>query len=82
MTIDEEMKDLSAKAAKASRKEEKCKNNVQFPIVFAIKPCRDRGSKSEKRYLDAFNNAYERAEHAIFKGPSWCVPISRIVLPT
>ena len=34
MTFDEEMKDLSAKAAKASRKEENCKNNVQFPIVF------------------------------------------------
>ena len=26
MTIDEEMKDLSAKAAKASRKQENCKN--------------------------------------------------------
>ena len=34
MTIDEEMKDLSAKAAKASRKEENCKNNAQFAIVF------------------------------------------------
>ena len=34
MTIDEEMKDLSAKAAKASRKEESCKNNAQFAIVF------------------------------------------------
>ena len=34
MTIDEEMKDLSAKAAKASRKEETCKNNAQFAIVF------------------------------------------------
>ena len=34
MTIDEEMKDLSAKAAKASRKEENCKNNAQFPFVF------------------------------------------------
>ena len=34
MTIDEEMKDLSAKAAKASRKQEKCKNNTQFVIVF------------------------------------------------
>ena len=34
MTIDEEMKELSAKAAKASRKQEKCENNVQFPIVF------------------------------------------------
>ena len=67
MTIDEEMKDLSAKAAKASRKEENCKNNTQFPMFFAIKPCRDGGSKSEKRYLDAFNNAYERAEHAIFR---------------
>ena len=33
MTI-EEMKDLSAKVAKASRKEENCKNNAQFPIVF------------------------------------------------
>ena len=34
MTIDEEMKDLSAKAAKASRKEENCKNEIQFSIVF------------------------------------------------
>ena len=34
MTTDEEMKDLSAKAAKASRKQENCKNNVQFAIVF------------------------------------------------
>ena len=34
MTIDEEMKDLSAKAAKASRKEENCRNNAQFAIVF------------------------------------------------
>ena len=33
-TIDEEMKDLSSKAAKASRKEENCKHNTQFPIVF------------------------------------------------
>ena len=67
MTIDEEMKDLSAKAAKASPKEEICKNNAQFPIVFAIKPCRDGGSKSGKRQQDAFNNAYERTEHAIFR---------------
>ena len=28
MTFDEQMKDLSAKAAKASRKEENCKNNA------------------------------------------------------
>ena len=34
MTIDEEMKDLSAKAAKASRKQEKCENNTRFAIVF------------------------------------------------
>ena len=34
MTIDEEMKDLSAKAAKASRKQENCKHNAQFAIVF------------------------------------------------
>ena len=34
MTIDEEMKDLSAKAAKASRKDENCRNNAQFAIVF------------------------------------------------
>ena len=34
MTIDEEMKDLSAKAAEASRKQEKCKNNASFVIVF------------------------------------------------
>ena len=34
MTIDEEMKELSAKAAKASRKQENCKNNTQFPTIF------------------------------------------------
>ena len=34
MTIDEEMKDLSAKAANASRKEENCKNEVHFYNVF------------------------------------------------
>ena len=34
MRIDEEMKDLSAKAAKASRKEENCKDNGQFSHVF------------------------------------------------
>ena len=34
MTIDEEMKELSAKAAKANRKQEKCKNNTRFAIVF------------------------------------------------
>ena len=34
MTIDEEMNDLSARGAKASRKEENCKNNVRFAIVF------------------------------------------------
>ena len=36
-------------------------------LFFAIKPCRDGGSKSEKRCQDAFNNAHERAEHAIFR---------------
>ena len=36
-------------------------------LFFAIKPCRDGGSKSEKRCEDAFNNAHERAEHAIFR---------------
>ena len=34
MIIDEEMKELSAKAAKASRKQEKCENNTQFVIFF------------------------------------------------
>ena len=34
MTIDEEMKDLSLKAAKASRKTENCKNNAQFSYCF------------------------------------------------
>ena len=34
MTIDEEMKELSAKAAKASRKQEKCENNKQFANCF------------------------------------------------
>ena len=34
MTIDEEAKDLSAKAAKASRKEENCKNNAAICYCF------------------------------------------------
>ena len=34
MTIDEEMKDLSAKAAEASRKQGKYGNNTRFAIVF------------------------------------------------
>ena len=38
-----------------------------FPLLFEIKPCRDGGSKSEKWCQDAFNNAHERAEHAIFR---------------
>mgnify|MGYP005694914305 CR=1 FL=1 len=38
-----------------------------FLLFFAFKPCRDGGSKSEKRCQDAFNNAHERAEHAIFR---------------
>ena len=38
-----------------------------FLLFFAIRPCRDGGSKSEKRCQDAFNNAHERAEHAIFR---------------
>ena len=40
---------------------------LSFLLFFAIKPCRDGGSKSEKRCQDAFNNAHERAEHAIFR---------------
>ena len=34
MTIDEESKALSARAAEASRKQEKCENNTRFAIVF------------------------------------------------
>ena len=34
MTIYEETKELSAKAAKASRKKEKCENDTRFAIVF------------------------------------------------
>ena len=36
-------------------------------LFFAVKPCRDGGSTSEKRCQDAFYNAHERAEHAIFR---------------
>ena len=36
-------------------------------LFFAVKPCRDGGAKSEKWCQDAFNNAHERAEHAIFR---------------
>ena len=48
MTIDEEMKDLSAKAAKASRKQENCKNNTRFAIVFANRALPRRGAKIRK----------------------------------
>ena len=34
MTIDEEMKELSAKAAKASRRQEKCENNKGLLLFF------------------------------------------------
>ena len=54
MTIDEEMKDLFAKAAKASRKQENCKNNVQFPIVFcnqALPRWRGKIGKMVPRFL-------------------------------
>ena len=34
VTIDEEMEDLFAKVAKASRKDENCKNNTRIAIVF------------------------------------------------
>ena len=36
-------------------------------LFFAVKPCRDGGAKSEKWCQDAFYNAHERAEHAIFR---------------
>ena len=36
-------------------------------LFFAIKPCRDGGAKSEKWCQDALNNAYDRAEYAIFR---------------
>ena len=48
MTIDEEMKDLSAKAAKASRKEENCKNNKHFAIVFYNQALPRRRGKTRK----------------------------------
>ena len=36
-------------------------------MFFEIKPCRDGGSKSEKRCQDALGTAHEQAEHAIFR---------------
>ena len=51
-------------------------------LFFAIKPCRDGGSKSEKRCQDAFNNAYERAEHAIFRVQvGVCLSLELCLLP-
>ena len=67
MTIDEEMKDLSAKAAKASRKEENCKNNAQFVIVFCNQALPRWRIKIRKTVPRCLNNAHERAEHAIFR---------------
>ena len=54
MTIDEEMKDLSAKAAKASRKQEKCENNIQFANIFlnlALPRWRVKNGKTVPRCL-------------------------------
>ena len=82
MTMDEEMKDLSAKAAKASPQKENCTNNAQFPLFVAIKPCRDGGSKSEKRCQDAFYNACEGAENAIFRVQAGvCLSLELCFLP-
>ena len=36
-------------------------------MFFAIKPCRDGRSKTQKRCQDAFYDAHERDEHAIFR---------------
>ena len=54
MTIDEEMKTLSAKAAEASRKQEKCENNTRFAIVFlnqALPRWRVKNGKTVPRCL-------------------------------
>ena len=54
-----------------------------FLLFFAIKPCCDGGSESEKRYQDAFNNAHERAEHAIFGVHAGvCLSLELCFLPT
>ena len=53
-TVDEEMKESSAKAAKASRKQEKCENNAQFPIAFlnlALPRWRVKNGKTVPRCL-------------------------------
>ena len=54
MTIDEEMKELSAKAAKASRKQEKCEHNTRFATVFlnlALPRWRVKNGKTVPRCL-------------------------------
>ena len=49
MTIDEEMKELSAKAAKASNKQENCENNTRFAIVFLNQALSRWGLKNGKK---------------------------------
>ena len=54
MTIDEEMKELSAKAAKASRKQENLKNSTRSAIVFlnlALPRWRVKNGKTVPRCL-------------------------------
>ena len=81
MTIDEEMIYLP-KLLKQVAKKKIVKIIHSFQLFFAIKPCRDGGSKSEKRYQDAFNNAYERAEHAIFRVQvGVCLSLELCLLP-
>ena len=67
MTIDEEMKELSVKAAKANRKQEKCGNNTRFAIVFFKSSLAAmEGPTRGKWCQDAFTTAHERAEHSVF----------------
>ena len=73
MTFDKEMKDLSAKAAKASRKEENCKNNAHVYEVFCLSALRPRCGK--------------KAFGGTSNPKSWiyveqvCAPICKNVLP-
>ena len=82
MTIDEEMRHLAAKALKASPKEENCKNNTQFSNVFCNQALPRWRGKSEKRCQDAFNNACEGAENAIFRVQAGvCLSLELCFLP-
>ena len=82
MTNYEEMRHLRAKAFKRSRKKENCKTNTHFYNVFWDRALRLWRGKKRKTVPKCTQECAWEGQKCDFWGPSWCVPISRIIIPT